>query len=169
MPSACFESKNTHFVFTPHSHPSCVIRTELFNRCSDLYAVRSLGIDGRWTESYTVARNEGCNLVQSNEGFNSVLNLHSVTPRAGNIKMTQSTAFTVAMLAWGVTTFPKAYASAKATTAALIQLEVGIRFLQKTMVGYSAGSTNYSLVYQARRCERGCIEGAGCVFTRASK
>lgn len=66
----------------------------------------------------------------------------------GNIKMTQSTAFTVAMLAWGLSAYPKAYSSAKATNAALTQVEVGIGYLQKTMVGYTAGSTNYYLVYQ---------------------
>lgn len=64
--------------------------------------------------------------------------------------MTQSTAFTVAMLAWGLSAYPKAYSSAKATNAALTQVEVGIGYLQKTMVGYTAGSTNYYLVYQAR-------------------
>lgn len=54
------------------------------------------------------------------------------------------------MLAWGLTAFPKAYSSAKATNAALTQVEVGISYLQKTMVGYKAGSTNFYLVYQAR-------------------
>lgn len=62
--------------------------------------------------------------------------------------MTQPTAFTVAMLAWGISAFPKAYTSSKQANAALTQVQVGISFLQKTIISYKAGSTDYYLAYQ---------------------
>lgn len=74
--------------------------------------------------------------------------------RAGTIKMTQPTAFTVAMLAWGISAFPKAYSQAKQTNAALSQVQVGISFLQKTMISYTAGSTDYYIAYQVRTPHR---------------
>lgn len=69
---------------------------------------------------------------------------------AGTIKMTQPTAFTVAMLAWGISAFPKAYTRTKQANAALSQVQVGISFLQKTMISYTAGSTDYYIAYQVR-------------------
>ena len=52
---------------------------------------------------------------------------------AGTVKMTQPTAFTTAMLAWGLLSFPKGYASAKAKQQALDQIRVcGPSPLQRT-------------------------------------
>ena len=70
---------------------------------------------------------------------------------AGDLKMTMPTAFTTAMLAWGLLAFPAGYKSAGQTEEALTTIRWGTDYLMKTV---RAGNikqtvtTGYTIVYQ---------------------
>ena len=66
---------------------------------------------------------------------------------AGNLKMTLPAAFSTALLAWGLLSFPAGYAKQTGATAYTAQqVEWGADYLLKTISPASGGG--YNLVYQ---------------------
>ena len=68
---------------------------------------------------------------------------------AGNLQLTMPTAFTVAMLSWGLLAFPEGYTKAGATTETLSGIKWGADWLVQTMgEGANGTSNSTSIVYQ---------------------
>ena len=57
---------------------------------------------------------------------------------AGLTKMTLPTAFTTAVLAWGLLTFPQGYSRSKSTAATVDEVRVGAQYLLSAIGGESA-------------------------------
>jgi hypothetical protein len=66
----------------------------------------------------------------------------------GTVKMTVTAAFTTTMLAWGLLTFPKGYARAGETRAALSTVRWGADYLLKTFHPATGSRGGYVMVYQ---------------------
>ena len=70
---------------------------------------------------------------------------------AGDLKLTMPTAFTTAMLAWGLLAFPEGYAKAGQTASALESVRWGTDYLLKTIRTGNIKQTvdtGYTIVYQ---------------------
>ena len=68
---------------------------------------------------------------------------------AGNTQLTMPTAFTVAMLSWGLLAFPEGYQTAGATSEALAGIKWGADWLVKAVGEGTNGTSNTStIVYQ---------------------
>lgn len=64
----------------------------------------------------------------------------------GNIKMTQPTAFTTMMLAWGVIAFPNGYLGSR--PAAMNSIQVGIEYLKTTLLEFTPTNPKFYVIYQ---------------------
>lgn len=75
---------------------------------------------------------------------------YSCCALAGDLKLTMPTAWTTALLAWGVLAFPQGWARAGGTAEALGAVRWGTDYLLKTFHPYNGTAGGYVVVHQAR-------------------
>ena len=68
---------------------------------------------------------------------------------AGDLKLTMPTAWTTALLAWGVLAFPQGWARAGGTAEALGAVRWGTDYLLKTFHPYTGHAGGYVIAHQA--------------------